>query len=75
MSVYQIEEYYISLEFKKPLSDEEVIQINLILEDKDDLDWELLNDRKYLRVEGLESERDALREENKLINLLRGYIK
>lgn len=75
MSVYQIEEYYISLEFKKPLSDEEVLQINLILEDKDDLDWEILNNRKYLRVEGLKSERDALREEDKLINLLRGYLK
>lgn len=65
MSVYQVEEYYIHIEFDKELSDDEKDTLRKTIEDEGYDRYEITNTEVI--VDGIESEKDGLMLEGKLV--------
>lgn len=65
MSVYQIEEYYIHIQFEEALSDDGKEVIKQTIEGEGYSQYEITDDEVI--VDGIESESDGLRLEKKLV--------
>jgi hypothetical protein len=75
VSVSQVKQYYIYLEFKEPIPLEDSVEVDFILEEEGCLNWEFQDNKRVLVVDGFEDEMDALQVENEIYNLLREYVK